>query len=164
MEELSPDIKVDWVRMAKNVLRYNDVIVGKFFNKGSWASEAWIKEHSEEFEDGHDGPPERIDTGEERRERLQRDQTRESSVCVKFSGTPPPHGVWLTSAGRGTQMNRMSRPINQRTGNSKILTIAFCCCTDLPHRIGKRHRTMTASPRPNDMSFPPLDNTMGPTQ
>ena len=28
---------VDWVRMAQNVLRYNVVIVGKFFNKGSWA-------------------------------------------------------------------------------------------------------------------------------
>ena len=32
------DIKVDWVRMAQNVLRYNDVIVGKFFNEGSWVS------------------------------------------------------------------------------------------------------------------------------
>ena len=28
------DIKVDWVRMAQSVLRYNVVIVGKFFNRG----------------------------------------------------------------------------------------------------------------------------------
>ena len=34
-KSFSPDIKVDWVRMAQNVLRYNVVIVGKFFNKGS---------------------------------------------------------------------------------------------------------------------------------
>ena len=29
--------------MAQNVLRYNVAIVGKFFNKGSWVSEAWKK-------------------------------------------------------------------------------------------------------------------------
>ena len=34
--DIARDIKVDWVRMAQNVLRYNVVIVGKFFNKGSW--------------------------------------------------------------------------------------------------------------------------------
>ena len=34
------DIQIDWVRMAQSVLRYNVVIVGKFFNKGSWVSEA----------------------------------------------------------------------------------------------------------------------------
>ena len=27
--------------MAQNVLRYNVVIVGKFFNKGSWVSDVW---------------------------------------------------------------------------------------------------------------------------
>ena len=32
-KSFAPDIKVDWVRMAQNVLRYNVVIVGKFFNK-----------------------------------------------------------------------------------------------------------------------------------
>ena len=37
-KDFAPDIKVDWVRMAQNVLRYNVVIVGKFFNKGSWMS------------------------------------------------------------------------------------------------------------------------------
>ena len=35
-KDFSPDIQVDCVRMAQNVLRYNVVIVGKFFNKGSW--------------------------------------------------------------------------------------------------------------------------------
>ena len=33
-KNFAPDIKVDWVRMAQNVLFYNVVIVGKFFNKG----------------------------------------------------------------------------------------------------------------------------------
>ena len=32
-KDIAKDIKVDWVRMAQNVLRYNVVIVGKFFNK-----------------------------------------------------------------------------------------------------------------------------------
>ena len=27
-----PDIEVDWVRMAQSVMRYNVVIVGRFFN------------------------------------------------------------------------------------------------------------------------------------
>ena len=40
-KDFAPDIDVDWVRMAQNVLRYNVVIVGRFFNKGSWVSEAW---------------------------------------------------------------------------------------------------------------------------
>ena len=34
-KSFAPDIKVDWVRMAQSVPRYNAVIVGKFFNKGS---------------------------------------------------------------------------------------------------------------------------------
>ena len=42
-KDIARDIKVDWVRMAQSVLRYNVVIVGKFFNKGSWVSEAWRK-------------------------------------------------------------------------------------------------------------------------
>ena len=46
-KSFAPDIQVDWVRMTQNVLRYNVVIVGKFFNKGSWVSEAWRKEHPE---------------------------------------------------------------------------------------------------------------------
>ena len=44
-KDFAKDIKVDWVRMAQSVLRYNVVIVGKFFNKGSWVSEAWRKDH-----------------------------------------------------------------------------------------------------------------------
>ena len=59
-KDFAPDIKVDWVRMAQNVLRYNVVIVGKFFNKGSWVSEAWRREHPEEIEDESERPPERI--------------------------------------------------------------------------------------------------------
>ena len=45
-QDFAPDIQVDWVRMAQNVLRYNVVIDGKSFNKGSWVSEVWRKEHS----------------------------------------------------------------------------------------------------------------------
>ena len=36
-KNFAPDIKVDWVPMAQRDLRYNVVIVGKFFNKGNWA-------------------------------------------------------------------------------------------------------------------------------
>ena len=39
-KDVARDIKVDWIRMAQSVLRYNVVIVGKYFNKGSWVSEA----------------------------------------------------------------------------------------------------------------------------
>ena len=52
----APDIKVDWVRVAQSILRYNVVIVGKFFNKGSWVSEAWRKGRQEEFDNEHEGP------------------------------------------------------------------------------------------------------------
>ena len=34
-KNFASDIQVDWVRMAQSVLRYNVVIVGKSFNKGS---------------------------------------------------------------------------------------------------------------------------------
>ena len=34
-KDIAPDLEVDWGRMAQNVIRYNVVIVGKFFNKGS---------------------------------------------------------------------------------------------------------------------------------
>ena len=99
-KDFSPDIAVDWVRMAQNVLRYNVVIVGKFFNKGSWVSEAWRKEHPEEFADDAQGPPERIETSSERKERLNLDLVCEGAVCVRPSGTPPPRGVRLTPAER----------------------------------------------------------------
>ena len=91
--------------MAQSVLRYNVAIVGKFFNKGSWASEAWRKEHPEEFYNEQVGPPERIPTAEERRQHLNLDHVTEGSVCVRSSGTPPPHGVRLTSAKGETQQS-----------------------------------------------------------
>ena len=98
-KSFAPDIQVDWVRMAQNVLRYNVVIVGKFFNKGSWVSEAWRKEHPEGFADETDGPPERMLTAAERRELLHLEHDPESAVCVPSPGTPPPHSVRLASAG-----------------------------------------------------------------
>ena len=87
--------------MAQSVLRYHVVIVGKFFNKGSWVSETWRKEHPEELDEEPDGPPERIATGVERREPLNLEPNLESAVCVRSSGTPPPHSVRLTPTGRG---------------------------------------------------------------
>ena len=101
MEEFTPDIKVDWVWIVQGVQRYGVVIVGMFFNKGSWVSEAWRKEHPEDGEDEYDGPPERIATAEERRELLRLDMDTESAVCVRHSGMPSPYGARLTSAGRG---------------------------------------------------------------
>ena len=56
-KSFAPDIMVHWVRMAQNVLQYNVVIVGKIFNKGSWVSEAWLKEHPKELTDELDDPP-----------------------------------------------------------------------------------------------------------
>ena len=112
-KDIAPDIQVDWVGMAQNTLRHNVVIVGKFFNKGSWVSEAWRKEHPEEFAEEPDGPPERILTGDERRERLHLESVREDTVCVRPSGTPPPRGVRLTPAGRGNpniQEERANQP------------------------------------------------------
>ena len=81
-KDFAPDIQVDWVRMAQSILRYNVVIVGKFFNKGSWVSEVWRKEHPEEFSDEHDSSPERIPPAEERRKRLRLDQVCENAVCA----------------------------------------------------------------------------------
>ena len=81
-KDFAPDIQVDWVRMAQNVLRYNVVIVGKYFNKGSWVSEAWRKSHPEEFEEEPEGPPERIATAAERREMLHLDADPVGAVCA----------------------------------------------------------------------------------
>ena len=87
--------------MAQNVLRYNVVIVGKFFNKVSLVSESWRKEHPEVFEGETEGPHERIATAKERREQLNLGHAHEGAVCVRSSGTPPPRGVRLMPAGRG---------------------------------------------------------------
>ena len=92
-KNFAPDIQVDWVRMAQSVLRYNVVIVGKFFNKGSWVSEAWKKEHPDDFLDEPTDPPERMLSLGERRELLGIDNGPESAVCVRSPGTPPPHGA-----------------------------------------------------------------------
>ena len=112
-KNLASDIQVDWVRMAQSVLRYNVVIVGKFFNRGSWVSEAWRKEHPEEFEEA-DEPQGRMATADERRRTLNLEPIRVNAVCVRSSGTPPPHGVRLTSAERGnpnTEDERTNQPV-----------------------------------------------------
>ena len=76
--DFAQDIKVDWVLMAQGVLRDNVVIVGRFFDEGSMVSEAWRNERPEELAEEQDGPPERIETGEERRER----QLKREKGCV----------------------------------------------------------------------------------
>ena len=97
-KNFSLDIKVYWVRMAQSVLRYNVAIVGRFFNKGSWVSEAWRKAHPEEDTDETGEPPERMPTTEERRELLNFVPVPTSAVCVRSSAKPRPHRVRLTSA------------------------------------------------------------------
>ena len=79
-KSFASDIQVDWVRMAQSVLRYNVVIVGKFFNRGSWVSESWRKEHPEGFEEA-DETLERIPAAEERRKTLNLEPISESTVC-----------------------------------------------------------------------------------
>ena len=81
-KNFASDVKVDWVRMAQSVLRYNVVIVGKFFNKGSWVSEAWRKDHPEEWEEEAEAQPERVTTAAERREQLGLDHDPLSAVCA----------------------------------------------------------------------------------
>ena len=34
-KDFAPDIKVDWVRMAQSILRFNVAVVGNFFNKAA---------------------------------------------------------------------------------------------------------------------------------
>ena len=75
-KHFASDIKDDWVRMAWSVLRYNVAIVGKFFNKGGWTSEAWRKDHPEVFEEV-DEPPERMATADERRKSLNPEPRRD---------------------------------------------------------------------------------------
>ena len=83
-KDFAPDIQVDWVRMAQSILRYNVVIVGNIFNKGSWVSTAWRREHPGEFEEEPQGAPERIPTIEERREELHLDTDLVGVVCAAF--------------------------------------------------------------------------------
>ena len=100
----APDINVDWVRIGQNVLRYNVVIVGKFFNKGSWVSNAWRKVHPEGLAEGLEGPRERIPMMEERREQLHLHHDGEGTVCVRPPGTPPPRSARLTPVRGETQI------------------------------------------------------------
>ena len=81
-KDFAPDIQVDWVRMAQNEIRYNVVIVGRFFNMGSWVSETWRKVHPEELTEEPDGPQEIMTNGIERRTHLQWNQEPEGAVCV----------------------------------------------------------------------------------
>ena len=84
-KNFATDIKVDWVWMAQRVTRYNVFIVGKFFNRGCWVSEALIKAHLEEMaEQDPEGPPERIATAAERREMLHLDTVSVGAVCAAF--------------------------------------------------------------------------------
>ena len=81
-KSFASDIQIDWVRIAQSIPSYNVVIVGRFFNKGRWVSEAWRKEHQEEFSDEYDASPERIPPAEERRKRLRLDHVCENAVCA----------------------------------------------------------------------------------
>ena len=78
--------------MTQSVLRYNVVIVGKFFNKGSWVSEAWRKDHPEEFTDGPEGPPGRNATVDERREGLSLVLDHMSAVCASLGDATSTRG------------------------------------------------------------------------
>ena len=82
----------EWPKMSSDV---TSSLWGSSSTKGSWVSEAWRKEHPEEFEEEQDDPPERIPTADERRELLNVDLVPESAVCVRSPGTPPPHNVRL---------------------------------------------------------------------
>ena len=81
-KDFAPDIKVHWVGIAQNVLRYNVVVVGRFFNKGSWVSDAWRKAHLQEFEEESERAPGIIPTAEQRREEIHLDAEIVGVVCV----------------------------------------------------------------------------------
>ena len=81
-KDFAHDIKIDWVRIAQCMLRYNVVIVGKFFNKGNWVADVWMEEHLDEKEEEPDGPPEMFANAEEKRELLHLNCVPESAVCV----------------------------------------------------------------------------------
>ena len=80
-KDFAPDIQVDWVRMAQSVLRCDVVIVSKFFNKGSWVSESWRKEHLEEAGDETSGTPDRMPITEDQSELLNLVPVPTSAVC-----------------------------------------------------------------------------------
>ena len=49
--------------------------------RAAGSSEAWRKEHTDEFADEEIGAPEKMETSEERRERLRLNQVPEGAVC-----------------------------------------------------------------------------------
>ena len=100
-KDFAPDITVDWVRMAQNVLRYNLGKASKYFNDGSLVSEAKRRDNPEELEEEAERAPERNATVEARNESLRLDHIPEDSICVRPPGTPPPHEAPLTPARRG---------------------------------------------------------------
>ena len=67
--------------MARNVLKFNVVIVGRFFNKGSLVSYVWKKERPKEILDEPEGQPERTPTSEERIDTPNRAYDSENAVC-----------------------------------------------------------------------------------
>ena len=103
---------IDWVMIVQSVLRYNVVIAGKFFNKGSWVSDVWRKEHPEEFAEECDVPPERMATSEERKGPLHLDHDHRG-VCAAF-GHATSTWRWPTSAERGNS-NLYNARTNQAT-------------------------------------------------
>ena len=128
-KNFASDIRVYWVRMAQSVLRYNLVVVGKFFDKGGLCSEAWRRENSKATADEPESPPERIQTTQERMARLDLERIPENAVCVRVPspGTPPTHGVRLTSAERGNPILR-SEWTNQPT-------YFFYAMTEIKHKM-----------------------------
>ena len=81
-KDFAADIKVDWVRMAQSVLRYNVAIIGRFFNKGNWVSDALMSAYPQELEEETEGAPERIPTAEERREEPRLNLVHSGALCV----------------------------------------------------------------------------------
>ena len=69
-------------------------------------------EHQEELEEEPEGPSERMETAEERREHLHLGSDHERVVWP--SGMPPPYSARLTSAGRGNP-TRHQEQTNQPT-------------------------------------------------
>ena len=105
-KSFSPDIEVDLVRMAQNVIRYNVMIVGKFSTKGAGAPKRG-KGAPRKEEEEPDGPLERITNAEEIRERLSLERDPESAVCAA-----PGHA---TSTRRTADVRRKGKPANQKT-------------------------------------------------
>ena len=112
-KDFATDIQVDWVRMAQNVLRYNVVIVGRFFNKGSWTSEARKKEHPEECKEEPDGAPKELPPPKkEEREFTWNPLVRAPCVCAAFGHATATRGS-VDVRWKGKPEPTGSGPINQ---------------------------------------------------